>query len=243
MGRATWTVGTAGLLGLFLSCTLTTSLDDLAGGAPIVDAAVDADKPDAATDGDGALDGSGGGPLTLTLVVQYADDVIRVGDTTVELPGAEYSAGTLGGTVSKMTRSGVRYRSVDLPQAAQIISATLTLTARELQTGVSTNTRFSAQDDDDAVPFVAIAADFDARPRTDPIVWNRIEPWAPGSAYTAPDLSPIVQAVVNRPGWAPGNSLVVFWNDNGSTAPDCQRVAYSFTGSPVKAPALTVTYR
>jgi len=70
-------------------------------------------------------------------------------------------------------------------------------------------------------------------------------PWAPpawtstgqaGAAQRTADLGPVVQEIVSRPGWAPGNALVLIVSGSG------KRTAESFNGDPSGAPLLHVEY-
>jgi hypothetical protein len=60
---------------------------------------------------------------------------------------------------------------------------------------------------------------------------------AAGAAERTPDLSALLQEIVDRPGWAPGNALVLVVTGTGT------RTAESFDGAPAAAPVLRVEYR
>ncbi len=70
-------------------------------------------------------------------------------------------------------------------------------------------------------------------------------PWAPpdwttvgqaGAAQRTPDLSALVQAVVGRPGWVPGNALAFQVSGTGV------RKARAFESGAAVAPLLHVEY-
>ena len=86
---------------------------------------------------------------------------------------------------------------------------------------------------------VAPTADFDltSRPTTASFVsWN-IPPWnTVNETHQSPDLSALVQEVVDRPGWTRGNALVLLFEGSGV------RVAESFDGKPTAAPRLCVEF-
>jgi hypothetical protein len=57
-----------------------------------------------------------------------------------------------------------------------------------------------------------------------------------GAAQRTPDLTALVQEVVNRPGWDFGNAMVFLVSGSGT------RTAESFDGSAASAPLLHVEY-
>ena len=57
-----------------------------------------------------------------------------------------------------------------------------------------------------------------------------------GSDQQTPDLAPVIQEIVNRPGWASGNSLAIIITGTG------HRTADSYNGDPGGAPLLHVEY-
>ena len=65
--------------------------------------------------------------------------------------------------------------------------------------------------------------------------WTAVGAAGPGQEM--PDLSALVQEVVDRPGWAPGGSLVLLVSGTGT------RTAESFNALPAAAPALRIEYR
>jgi hypothetical protein len=63
--------------------------------------------------------------------------------------------------------------------------------------------------------------------------------WRAGSTYRTPDLTTIVQELVNRPGWAAGNAM--FFKINAGTE-NGGRTAHSFDSSLSMAPRLVIEY-
>jgi hypothetical protein len=57
-----------------------------------------------------------------------------------------------------------------------------------------------------------------------------------GPAQQTPDLAGVVQEIVDRPGWANGNSLAVIVTGTG------RRTAEAFDGSRSAAPLLHIEY-
>ena len=83
------------------------------------------------------------------------------------------------------------------------------------------------------------------RPDTDAsVIWDvpggsYTDEWNSGQTYTSPDLTPLVQELISRPGWQSGNAMLfkIDWIDgNGG------RVAHSFDSSATMAPRLVINY-
>jgi subtilisin family serine protease len=72
--------------------------------------------------------------------------------------------------------------------------------------------------------------------------WSQSQPWTANEWYESPDIGAIIQAIVNRPGWAANNSLVILYTINQVTFAD-ERRFWSFDGDPAKAPKLVITYQ
>ena len=60
-----------------------------------------------------------------------------------------------------------------------------------------------------------------------------------GPAQQSPDISLIIQEIVDRPGWTSGNALVLIFEPNSG---DNSRPAWTFDGSAADAAVLNVEY-
>ncbi len=135
---------------------------------------------------------------------------------------------------------GIRFNGIDIPPGATITDAWLQFTADETS-GVATNLSIRGEASDSADTFFAALSNISARPTTAATV-----AWAPaawsvigeaGADQRAAGLAPIIQEIVDRPGWAANNSLALIITGTG------ERVAESYNGSPVQAPLLHVEYQ
>src|SRR5690606_32998494 len=57
-----------------------------------------------------------------------------------------------------------------------------------------------------------------------------------GPDQRTPNISSIIQEIVNRPGWSSGNSLVIIFEGTG------ERIAEAYNGEAGSAPLLEVVY-
>lgn len=153
-----------------------------------------------------------------------------------------YAGGYYDGSLGRIN-SFARFVSVAIPQGATILSAKLTLTANENKSLTTVNSILSAIDaDNPSAPTTYSGAETATR-TTATVAWDDIGAWTLDTAYDSPDITTIIQEIVDRPGWASGNAIVVYLEDAASTAVNgTYRRAYSYNGSSVKAPQLYVSW-
>lgn len=167
-----------------------------------------------------------------------ADDAENRADGTVSLTSPDLELGEKAG---RAQRVGVRFGGVELPRGAEITRAYVQFTADETHSA-STRVVIRANAVDDAGAFRSTRNNLANRATTSTrVVWNPA-PWtrvgAAGSAQRTPDVSALLQEVVNRPGWRSGNSVAfIFRGVYG------KRVAQSFDRSRSAAPRLIVEYQ
>ncbi len=138
--------------------------------------------------------------------------------------------------------SGARFANVIIPHAAAITSAYLVIDAYTGASATTVNSMIRGQASDNAPTFTTNRVDFDSRPRTAAgVAWTNIPPWTASVIYHSPDISSVIQEIVDRPGWQAGNSLVIFWEDDGSTG-TAARQGRSFNWNPDRATGLHVEY-
>jgi hypothetical protein len=133
---------------------------------------------------------------------------------------------------------GMRFAGVSVPQGGIILGAHVQFRADEVQME-TTSLTIAGQNSNNPGTFKKNAFNVSARPRTAAIVrWVPL-PWITvneaGPAQRTPDLSPVVQQIVNRAGWSSGNAMVLVITGTG------RRTADSFEGGA--APVLSITYR
>ncbi|NNC88216.1 MAG: hypothetical protein HKN82_07125 [Akkermansiaceae bacterium] len=138
----------------------------------------------------------------------------------------------------KVQTVGMRFLP-GVPQGAAITNAWIQFTTDETSTGAA-NLTFRGQAADDAPAFTTGDFNISSRPvTTASVAWNPPE-WLvvpeTGPAQRTPDLSPIVEEIISRPGWSAGNGMVIIATGSG------QRVAESYNGSSSTAALLHVEY-
>ena len=136
---------------------------------------------------------------------------------------------------------GLRFQGITIPADSAINSATITFTAAELDVGILIIPIFGERETDgeafsDLTPLTGRTL------TTNSVVWD-IDPWFPGdngSNTTTPDLSPVVQDIVNQSDWLSGGPMVfLIQNDPLDSS---ERLCVSFDGDPAQAPVLTIDF-
>ncbi len=134
---------------------------------------------------------------------------------------------------------GIRFQNLTVPKGMTISKAYLKFQVDEASTE-TTNLTIKVQAIDSATAFTTAKFDVSSRPVMAPsVAWSPV-PWptvgASGADQTSADISSLVQAVVNRPGWISGNSIAFTITGTG------KRAAESYNGSTSAAPLLHVEY-
>ena len=108
------------------------------------------------------------------------------------------------------------FRGLDIPSGAIIESAILQLRAASTLSGTTCNVNIYLEAADNPFPPTSLV-DYNARVMTSAVAWNSVPSMTAGTWYDSPDISSIVQEVVDRPGWSSGQNIVAYIKDNGST--------------------------
>jgi len=139
---------------------------------------------------------------------------------------------------------GLRFNDVDIPQGSTITKAFVVFTVKDKKgdSGKSV-VKIFAQDSNDASTFSKSNNNISDRPKTSENVKWDIPKWNKrgdnGAAQTTPDISDLIQEVINRSGWSKGNSIVIiFEEDEGKK----DRDAVSYDKSPKDAALLHVEF-
>ncbi|MFK7996547.1 MAG: pre-peptidase C-terminal domain-containing protein [Granulosicoccus sp.] len=144
------------------------------------------------------------------------------------------------GVESTAQTVGIRFNAVDIPPGATITAASIQFTVDEPNRGASSLTIYG-EASGNATAFSSAIGNVSSRPQTvssvdwSPASWTVVG--AAGNEQRTPDLSVIVQEIINQNGWSQGNSLVLLVVGSG------QRTAESFDGDNSSAPVLRVEFQ
>jgi hypothetical protein len=156
-----------------------------------------------------ALADVGEGTVVETRVSASSDDAEERPSGSVNYTSTDLELVTDG---SKVQVVGLRFNGIIIPQGAVITNAYVQFTADETNSG-SMTILIQGEAFDNAATFASVNANISSRALTtagvewSALVWDVVK--AAGLDQRTPDLSEVVQEIVDRPGWASGNSLVI----------------------------------
>jgi outer membrane protein assembly factor BamB len=147
-------------------------------------------------------------------------------DDAEEAEGGKMSLASsdLDMTLAKTPQTiGLRFQGLNIPRGVRVRRAYVQFEVDE-PSADATQLVIHAQAADDATAFSTKLFDISARPRTAAAVRWEPKPWTSGAGpdQQTPDLTPLVEEVVQRPGWKDGNSLALIVSGTG------RRVAKAF---------------
>ena len=179
---------------------------------------------------------------------EYAGQVRAADDDAFEImsTGAMWVVGEPGAlgkqdVTDLAVVTGYRFTNVDLAPGSLVQSAHLRLTARVHNTPEIV-LRIRAEASDHANAFTDAAFDITRRSLTTAYVDWSIPAWSTGQSdedTLSPDLSPVIQEVVDRTGWAQ-EAIVLVIAPAPSDLGETRRRPFSFDDDPARAPRLEI---
>lgn len=134
---------------------------------------------------------------------------------------------------------GLRFLGINIPRGSTIVGADIQFQVDEATSDVA-SLLIQGQAVDNAPTFAAVSRDVSSRARTSastswtPPAWPTVG--IAGPDQRTPDLAPIIQQIIDRPGWREGNALAILTTGTG------KRVAESYEGKSYAAPLLRIRY-
>jgi hypothetical protein len=160
-------------------------------------------------------------------VVAGADDAEELASGTVKTNSNDLQLG-FNGTAQTV---GIRFRNVAIPVGSTITSAYVQFAAKSTSSS-TVNLVIEGQVATNPQVFKTIAFNISNRARTAAEVGWSPAPWTQvgvaGSAEQTPNLAPVIQEIVDLPGWSGLAPLVLIVTGDGSAA---QRTAWSYNGA------------
>lgn len=138
--------------------------------------------------------------------------------------------------------SGFRYQNINIPRGAIITSAKIRFTSSGLNNSI-TNFKIAAHAIGDAPEFTTSDDDISNRTlSTNEIIWDADNAWPNWEETVAtPDLTPVVQEIINRADWCGGNNIA-FVMESIDMASGSNRKAFSSDDGSSRSPQLVLTY-
>ncbi|RTE51706.1 hypothetical protein EHW67_19910 [Arenibacter aquaticus] len=159
---------------------------------------------------------------------QLSNGSMDLGSSDLEL--------TMDGGTNQLV--GIRFQNINIPQGTTILSASIQFTTDETNSG-STSVTIRGEDSDNANIFASSNYNISARTLTTAsVTWSNIPTWnsvgQAGANQQTPDITSIVQEIVNRGGWSSGSAMAFIINGSG------ERTAEAYNGDSSRSPVLTI---
>lgn len=136
--------------------------------------------------------------------------------------------------------SDMLFRNVNIPRGAQIISASLKVRSLDRYLDAFVYGVIEAEAADNAAGFGDDRHAGSAPKTRASVDWDHFEAWSANTWYSSPDISAVIQEVVNREGWSTNNSLAIFYSTREREGG--YRNFCSYDSNPENAPKLLITY-
>lgn len=137
--------------------------------------------------------------------------------------------------------SGLTFANLGIPLNAFITNATITFTSKGTSSDATTQLLIYGDSESNSICFNDNQNNLSDRVRTnEEQAWSISEQWNSNQTYTSPNISHILQEVIEGTGYSPNDPITLLleeaYNNQG------KRSAYSFDGSSAKAPTLCIEY-
>jgi hypothetical protein len=134
---------------------------------------------------------------------------------------------------------GMRFNGITIPRNSQITYAYIQFQVDEADS-VGTSLTLWGEAQDNPGTFTTSTRNISSRVKTSASVGWSPPPWTvlnqAGVDQRTPNITAIVQEIINRTGWSAGNSIVVIIGGTGT------RTAKAYDGLPTAAPILHIEY-
>ncbi len=176
-------------------------------------------------------------PEIIVSVAESSDDAYEIGSIVdISSSSIKLSQST------DIVHAGLRYGDLDIPQGATITNAYLRFTSAQSNVSATTLT-FSAELGPDPVTYAVLSNNISERSSTVAnVVWSDDNDWpVGGETITSPDLSAVIQEVVNQATWCGGNAMNLLIKGLG-TGVSSARQTKAFEDGTGASPQLVVLY-
>lgn len=159
-------------------------------------------------------------------------------------PGNHYepafSCDYIGKSSGNVTSGWLRFLNVTIPAGSTITSVVIRHKADSNLSGTTCKCKIYGEDADNPNAPTSYA-NYWAKTRTSNYSSWTVGAWTAGSSYDSVDIAAVVQEIIDRPGWASGNAIQLFEQDDGSDN-NAVRTGYSYDASATDCARLEITY-
>jgi len=139
---------------------------------------------------------------------------------------------------------GIRFTDIEIPEDANIMNAYIEFECDELKDGTKpVNLIIWGELSPNAATFSNNSFDISSRPRTiTEVNWSPVNWTAVGQKDQTPNISAIIEEIVNQKDWTRNNALVIVIGDDPNNPSEGIRCAEAYDGEPVNAPLLHIEF-
>ncbi|MGJ8681985.1 PilC/PilY family type IV pilus protein [Paraglaciecola sp.] len=176
-------------------------------------------------------------PEIITSISQGTDDAYEIGSS---VNTGSNSLKLTDGT-NKVTL-GLRFQDLNIPRGATVTRAYVRFNSNGYNAG-ATDLTFSGELVGDATTFSTAANDISGRTKTtNSVLWDADNVWpVTNETISSPDLTSVVQEIVDQSAWCGGNSLNVLIEGDGASSGSA-RITTAFEQGSGLTPQLVVVY-
>lgn len=176
-------------------------------------------------------------PEIITSISSATDDAYEIGSSV-----------NTSSTTLKLSQSttavtlGLRYQDLNIPRGAVITNAYIRFSSNGFNSG-ATNLTFSGELIGDSITFSETSNNISARTKTtSSVLWDTDNDWpVSGDSIVSPDLSSVIQEIVDQAGWCGGNALNIIVDGEGISTSSA-RISPAFEDGDGLTPQLVVVY-
>ncbi len=171
------------------------------------------------------------------------DDAYSSGSTSQNAASGYLQIGRSNTSTPPYYMSGMRFTNISIPNFSQIVGASLKICSYNSNLTDTVYGQIQGEAADNAADFSAPPPYLGSLAKTTASVnWDQSTDWVADTWYVSPDISTVVQEIIDRPGWSAGNALAILY----STATASQRNRYrwfsSYDRGSSYTPRLEITY-
>ncbi|WP_207063343.1 PilC/PilY family type IV pilus protein [Motiliproteus sp. SC1-56] len=167
------------------------------------------------------------------IITASSDDAEQYSSGSVHLDSTDLELVVDDANSSGNQTVGLRFNNLQLNQGSTLNHAYLEFAVDEVDPAASTSLVIHAEDTDNSTTFTTAAGDISTRPKTSAsVTWEINDQWpSEHDIKRSPNIAPLLNEVLQRAGWAGGNSISFIISGNGN------RIVESYDGSTL-APRL-----
>lgn len=147
-------------------------------------------------------------------------------------------------STNQETNSGMHFKNIDSGLNGVITSAYVIFISQSTDSNTTVNTNLCAVDAQDPTTPTTYSGAETATRTTAIVAWDNLGTWTLDQTYNSAEIKTVIQELVDSYDYSSGTeSILIYWEDDGSTASDgTRRLAYSYDQSSTNAPKLHIEY-